>query len=162
MVDPKFSYFLNGVLMATDTLFMTINPGDSVEHTFTQTADMSVQNDYTIHTLVTSTGDANAADDVATLRIWQITGIDQVRNNIGVTVMPNPSNGQFKVSVSGVSGKVSLTVFDLQGKEVYSKNDESQSSKYETQIDLGKVAKQMYFLRIKSDDGISIQKIEVQ
>jgi uncharacterized membrane protein len=76
--------------------------------------------------------------------------------------MPNPSNGQFKVSVSGVKGKVSLSVFDMQGKEVYSKNEETQSNKYDTQIDLGKVAKQMYFLRIKSDDGISIQKIEVQ
>jgi hypothetical protein len=162
MVNPRFSYFLNGVLMATDTLFATLNPGDSIEHTFTQTADMSVQNDYTIHTLVTSTGDANAADDVATLRIWQITGIDHVSNPIGITVMPNPSNGQFKVSVSGVKGKVSLSVFDMQGKEVYSKNEETQSNKYDTQIDLGKVAKQMYFLRIKSDDGISIQKIEVQ
>lgn len=162
LVNPRFSYFLNGILMATDSLFVTLNPGDSVEHTFSQTADMSVQNDYTIHTLVTSSADANAADDVATLRIWQITGVEQVSNSLNIVIMPNPSNGQFKISVSGVNGKVAFTVFDLQGKEVYSKIDDARNSNYETQIDLGNVAKQMYFLRIKSDDGISIQKIEVQ
>lgn len=162
VVHPRASYFLNGVRMVTDTLQITLNPGDSIEHTFSQNADMSVQADYTLHALVTTEADANASNDVATLTVFQISGINELNNSIGLDIMPNPNNGQFNVKVSGVQGKVQIDVYNLQGKVVYHKDDMSNGNSYETPIQLGIVAPQLYFIRITSDQGVRVGKIGVR
>ncbi len=162
IVNPRISYFLNGVRMQTDTLQITLNPGDSIEHTFSQTANMSVQADYTLHALVTGDNDANASNDVATLTIFQISGIDEMNNAIGLNVVPNPNNGQFKINVTGVKGKINVDLYDLQGKTVFHKEDVTSGNNYETQIDLGTVSPQLYFIRITSEQGMRVGKIGVR
>ncbi len=162
LTNPRFSYFLNGVRMVTDTLFITLNPGDSVEHTFSQTADMSVQNDYTLHALITSPEDANASNDVATKTIFQITSIEENKNEIGLQVMPNPSTGKFNISVSGVSGKIKIEVYDIQGKGFYQKEDMAIGVQYQSEIDLTNSPKQMYFIRVINEKGTRVEKIGIQ
>ena len=162
MTNPRMSYFLNGVRIQTDTLFITLNPGDSIEHTFSQTADMSVQNDYTLHALVTAADDANASDDVATKTIFQISGITKTTGNIGLSVLPNPNNGIFHVQVSGVNGKITLEVYDLQGKIIYRHADLSNANQYETQIDLSHAVPQLYFIRLITENGTRVEKLGIQ
>ncbi|MFN8154718.1 MAG: LamG-like jellyroll fold domain-containing protein [Bacteroidia bacterium] len=162
ITNPRLSYFLNGVRMQTDTLLITLNPGDSIEHTFSTTANMSVQADYTLHALVTASDDADASDDVASLTIFQISGIDELNNKIGLHVAPNPNNGQFKINVSGVEGKIKIDLYDLQGKNIYHKEDAATGNVYETYIDLGSAAPQLYFIRITSEQGVRVGKIGVR
>ncbi|MBK7966642.1 MAG: T9SS type A sorting domain-containing protein [Bacteroidetes bacterium] len=162
MVNPRFSYFLNGFRIVTDTLFMTLNPGDSVEHTFSQTADMSVQNDYTLHALITTDDDANSSNDVATKTIFQITSISENKNEIGLQVMPNPSTGKFNISVSGISGKIKIEVYDIQGKVIYLKDDTAIGVQYQSEIDLTNSPKQMYFIRVINEKGTRVEKIGIQ
>ncbi len=162
MVNPRMSFFLNGVRMQTDTLSITLNPGDSIEHTFSQTADMSVQNDYTLHALVTADEDGNAADDVATKTIFQISSLSEAGKNAGLRVVPNPSHGIFNVEIKGVQGKATLEIYDLQGKVVYQKEVMLNNGSYNTQIDLGVVVPQLYFLRLVSDQGTKVEKLGVQ
>jgi hypothetical protein len=153
---------MNGNLIVTDTINTTILAGDSLEYTFSQTADLSIVNDYTIHALVTKTGDANAADDIATKRIFQVTGVDEMNLSINIAVIPNPNNGSFTLKVEDAIGKVNVTVLDIHGKEVYSSNETNTSAVYQTQINLNNVAKQMYFVKVKTEKWISIQKVSVQ
>jgi hypothetical protein len=162
LIQPEVSCFVNGNLIVTDTINTTILAGDSLEFTFSQTADLSIVNDYTIHALVTKTGDANASDDIATKRIFQITGIDEMNKSINISVIPNPNNGSFTLKSEDAIGKVNVTVVDIHGKEVYSSNETNTSSVYQTQINLTNVAKQMYFVKVKTEKGISIQKVSVQ
>jgi Concanavalin A-like lectin/glucanases superfamily/Peptide-N-glycosidase F, C terminal/Secretion system C-terminal sorting domain len=162
LTNPRFSYFLNGVRMVTDTVFTTLNPGDSLEHTFSQTADMSIQDDYTLHALITGEDDENASNDVATKTIFQITSIEETKNEIGLQVIPNPNNGQFNVSVSGVIGKIKIEVYDIQGKIVYRHEDVSTSSQYQHKIDLNTSSKQMYFIRVINENGTRVEKVSIQ
>ena len=162
IVNPRASYFLNGIRKVTDTLQITLNPGDSIEHTFSQTADMSVQADYTLHAMVTAESDANASNDVATLTVFQISGINELNNAIGLNMMPNPNNGLFTVKASGVQGKIKVDVYNLQGKVVYHKEDVSAGNNYETQIQLEHVAPQLYFVRVTSEQGVRVGKIGIR
>lgn len=162
LVNPRLSYFLNGIRMQTDTVFVTLNPGDSIEHSFSQTADMSVLNDYTLHALVTASNDANASDDVATKTIFQISSVSETAHEIGLKLMPNPSTGLFTVQVSGASGKITLEVYDIQGKVILTKNDIVLNTMYQTQIDLSQAAKQLYFLRVKTEKGMRVEKLGIQ
>lgn len=162
LINPRFSYFLNGVRMVTDTVFTTLNPGDSLEHTFSQTADMSIQNDYTLHALITGDEDVNASNDVATKTIFQITNIEETKNEIGLQVIPNPNNGQFNVSASGVTGKIKIEVYDIQGKVVYQQEDVSTGSQYQHKIDLNNSSKQMYFIRVINEKGTRVEKVSIQ
>ena len=162
LIQPEVSCFVNGNLIATDIINTTILAGDSLEYTFSQTANMSPINDYTIYALVTKTGDANAADDIATKRIFQVTGVDELNKSINISVIPNPNNGSFTLKVDDAVRKVNITVVDIHGKEVYSSTETNTSAVYQTQINLSNVAKQMYFVKVKTDKGISIQKVSVQ
>lgn len=162
IVNPRLSYFLNGVRLQTDTLNITLNPGDSIEHTFSQTANMSVQNDYTLHALVTADEDANASDDVATKTIFQISGVEEAGYTIGVNILPNPNNGKFNLKASGVNGKIKVEVYDIQGKVIYYKEDTCLGSNYQTEIDLGPVSKQLYFVRVINEKGTRVEKIGIQ
>jgi hypothetical protein len=162
LIQPEVSCFVNGNLIVSEIVNTTILAGDSLEYTFSQTADLSLVNDYTIHALVTKTGDANAADDIATKRIFQITGIDEMNKSINISVIPNPNNGSFTLKVDDAIGKVFVTVVDIHGKEVYSSLETNTSALYQTQINLSNVAKQMYFVKVKTDKGMSIQKVSVQ
>ena len=153
---------MNGNLITTDVINTTILAGDSLEYTFSQTADMSVVNDYTIHALVTKTGDANAADDIATKRIFQVTGINELNKSINISVVPNPNNGSFTLKVEDAAGKVMVTVMDIHGKEVYTSTENNSGYVYQTQIDLSHVAKQMYFVKVKTEKGMCIQKVSIQ
>ena len=162
MTNPRFSYFLNGIRLQTDTLFITLQPGDSIEHTFSQTADMSVQNDYTLHALVSAGDDANASDDVATKTIFQISSINENVSAIGLHIMPNPNNGKFTIQVSGVSGKMNIEVYDVQGKIVFKKEDMANGKNYQTDIDLGNITHQLYFIRVISEKGTGVAKIGIQ
>ncbi|MBL0097112.1 MAG: T9SS type A sorting domain-containing protein [Bacteroidetes bacterium] len=162
MTNPRFSYFLNGIRLQTDTLFITLQPGDSIEHTFSQTADMSVQNDYTLHALVTAGDDANASDDVATKTIFQISSVNENVSAIGLNIMPNPNNGKFTIQVAGVSGKMNIEVYDVQGKIVFKKEDMANGKNYQTDIDLGNITHQLYFIRVISEKGTGVAKIGIQ
>jgi hypothetical protein len=162
LIQPAVSCFVNGNLIVTDIINTTILAGDSLEYTFSQTVDLSIVNDYTINALVTKTGDANASDDIATKRIFQITGIDEMNKSINISVVPNPNNGSFTLKVEDAIGKVNVTVLDIHGKEVYSSSETNTSVVYQTQINLNNVAKQMYFVKVRTDKGITIQKVSVQ
>jgi hypothetical protein len=86
------------------------------------------------------------------------TSINNVEAENILTVMPNPSNGTFRINAS-FTGKTNLeiSVSDLMGKTIYSNmlNDISVVSKT---VELKNAAKGVYILKLNSDSGKTITK----
>ena len=91
--------------------------------------------------------------------VTDVTGVKEELNAKLVSVYPNPSNGEFKVSATAMKGSnMNLVVRDLQGKVVYSAN----GSKDGASIDLNNVAAGVYMLQVSTDAEIAIKRLVVE
>lgn len=85
--------------------------------------------------------------EVAFVSVEKMTG-----NELSIT--PNPNNGNFNLEInSKYSGKAKLTIFDLKGQEVFSKELNLSKNKFEENITLNNAAKGVYLLNIKTESG---------
>ena len=91
--------------------------------------------------------------------ITDVTGVKEELNAKLVSVYPNPSNGEFKVSAKDMKGSnLNLVVRDLQGKLVYSAN----AAKEGASINLSNVASGIYMLQVSTDSEIAIKRLIVE
>jgi arabinan endo-1,5-alpha-L-arabinosidase len=113
-------------------------------------------------------GNANGAPKLATTSLswsggWPVHGsfseteiIDEANTNAEVVVYPNPSNGSF--TVSGLKLKSTITIFDIQGKEVFSTlSDGSEKIILNTDLKPG-----TYIVRIENTAAASVKKLIVE
>ena len=75
-----------------------------------------------------------------------------------IDVYPNPSNGQFTLSASGIYGEVSITILDAMGRVILEENNVVLNESTRT-LDLSKEGKGIYFLRFSSKDGDVIKRL---
>lgn len=91
--------------------------------------------------------------------ITNVTGIKEELNAKLVSVYPNPSKGEFKVSAKDMKGSnLNFVVRDLQGKLVYS----AEAAKEGATINLNNVASGIYMLQVSTDSEIAIKRLIVQ
>jgi hypothetical protein len=79
-------------------------------------------------------------------------------DGVSVTIYPNPTSGSTTVALSGLNGKVALSVVDLNGRIV--SFSEIQNSKFE--IDLGGQTAGAYFVHIQSENVNMVKKLIVK
>ena len=80
-----------------------------------------------------------------------------------MTVYPNPSGGNITIefNIPGIA-KTSISVTDMNGKEVYSENlGEAFAGPYKKEINLGTV-KGTYTVTVKKADTVLVKKVLVQ
>ena len=82
-------------------------------------------------------------------------GIDDVNANANISLYPNPAS--HAVTISGIEGTATVTVIDLNGRQVYS----TQASGSLT-IDVSTMAKGAYFVRIAGERSVVIRKLVVK
>lgn len=66
------SYTLNGVVQVTDTITTSINPNDTLNHTFSVNADLSIIGQYTLRAYTGLVNDAVATNDTANRTVTHI------------------------------------------------------------------------------------------
>ncbi len=92
----------------------------------------------------------------------QITGISDILNlNNQITIFPNPSTGIFTLKTSHTSTSLSMTsiiITTIFGEKIY----ETKISSEETKINLEKFSDGIYFLTLKTNDGIITKKLVKQ
>jgi hypothetical protein len=86
--------------------------------------------------------------DTVVITFDPCAGIDMSSGFASYTVFPNPASGIVNISVTGVSGELSLDVFSVQGKSVYTGKVNAGTI---TQPDLSGLPKGIYLIRILND-----------
>ncbi len=85
-----------------------------------------------------------------------VTGISDNVHSIDFSVVPNPSNGLFRLVLDNNAGLNSVDVFDPTGKLVLTQN---LSIAGNNQIDLQHLADGLYTLRVSSQNGFGVKRI---
>ena len=93
------SYQLNSDSVVTETYTGTIATGETVQHTFSTTVDMStVGSTYVLHAYTTLTDDENSANDGVTEDITHLNP-----NDLGVSEITSPSSGELLSNAEAVT-----------------------------------------------------------
>ncbi len=150
---------------------------DTAKGGYTQTGTFTVPAAAVLgHTLMRvvnkETSDASSIDSCGTFGygetedyIVNITGPSGIEENTisGIAIYPNPTTGMFNITTSSADFKeLQISVFDMQGKEVFSAVDKNNSTNYNKQINLEGLAKGIYYIKLNSGTGIKIQKLIMQ
>ncbi|MBR1767057.1 MAG: T9SS type A sorting domain-containing protein, partial [Bacteroidales bacterium] len=92
-----------------------------------------------------------------TLDVQQPEGIDDVAS-AAIRLYPNPATTS--VTIEGVEGNATVTIVDMNGREVYSAGS-AQFAAHST-IDLTGLAQGAYFVRIATEQTTAIRKLIVR
>jgi len=89
-----------------------------------------------------------------------ILGVSENQFNV-FSVYPNPSNGIFNLSVSTVDD-AQVKLFDIRGRNVYSKLHANNSDVFNTKLDFSSLASGVYMLDVESGSKRAVKKIVIQ
>jgi hypothetical protein len=107
---------------------------------------------YTVKVTINGcTSDASNAVTIAN------TGLSDDKNNLAITVFPNPAAGIFNLSLPE-GKKATITVSDLAGKMLLHQDLQTET----TRLDLTQAAKGIYLLHVKTENGMAIRKLIVE
>ena len=92
-------------------------------------------------------------------------GAGNVDNKVEMDNMklyPNPNDGKFNLNFSLKNkGDAEITVYDMQGKQVYNENLPNFSGEYKKPIDISSNAKGIYFVKIQQGKHTQVKKISL-
>ncbi len=77
------------------------------------------------------------------------------------TLYPNPTKGSFTIEFKDLMNSFSVEVYDVAGKTIY-ENNYDQSANLSQVINLDNATSGVYFVNIKSDNGIVTKKLIIQ
>lgn len=87
---------------------------------------------------------------------------DQSAITSGILVYPNPGNGQFTLELSnGRKGMVGVEVMNMTGQRIYTKEFEY-SGFLKEKIDISGHGNGIYFMVIRNDDQVGIERVIIQ
>jgi len=89
-------------------------------------------------------------------RVISPTSVSAILNNSSLNIYPNPTKGKFSVEWSG--GRGELRIYNILGKEV-AVGSKQLTSNSQVGIDISSEPKGVYFLKVKTQDGIVVKKI---
>lgn len=92
-----------------------------------------------------------------------VNGINDMNTITNLNIYPNPSSGKFAVSVNNNQSpvnKMDLEIYNVLGEKM----DSMSNIKHQTsnEFDLSSQPNGVYFLQVKSDNGITVQKLIIQ
>jgi len=80
--------------------------------------------------------------------------------NIDMVVYPNPSQGQFNIDMVGVSGTITLKIYDSMGRFI---SEQALESGYVQMIDISNASSGMYQLVLMDSDGhVVVRRVTIQ
>jgi hypothetical protein len=109
------------------------------------------------HDISYSFTDGNGCETTAliTVTVDLCTGVADVNENSGIRVVPNPTDGKFRVLLPN-NENCTLLVYDAIGKIIYSLKSNSEK---DINIDLGNTANGVYLLKVESGNSIKTARI---
>ncbi len=107
--------------------------------------------------------------DTGTLNSWYVEICETTTSALSIdnqdftifNVYPNPTNGMVNISLSTFED-VKVTLYDISGRQIYSKTLENNSNTFNENIDLSGIASGVYLLNVKSGSKTATKKLVIQ
>lgn len=106
----------------------------------------------------------NSCGSDTTTQDVTITGvfINSVSYDLSFDVFPNPSTGNVSLNFSADNSSVyDLSIYDLSGKNVYAEKIAVTAGTVQKQLDLTALPKGIYTLRLNSESGFGVKKLQL-
>lgn len=92
-----------------------------------------------------------------------ITGINQVVNNDNLHLFPNPATDKITItSQKAINSTVNVSIVDVAGRIAQTVSYNNMAAHTQQNIDISKLAKGVYFVKILSDNNEMIEKLVVR
>lgn len=106
--------------------------------------------------------DANGCTATHTAVVADIASIGEIEG-AEILIFPNPSNGNFTVSVEGINtGKINVEVLDLAGKVIYTNSMNVSASKTIVPMNLSGVSAGTYLVKLNTEAGSAMSRIIIE
>ena len=97
-----------------------------------------------------------------TVEVGACLGIEEPTIANKISIIPNPNNGEFTLEINhAASGKTAISVINTQGEIVYNKSIVVNQSMHKENLNLN-LSSGIYFIRVESAQGTSIQKLIIK
>jgi PKD repeat protein len=114
---------------------------------------------YTVTLIVSN----SCGSDTITSVVLIDVGINDPAVFNGVNIYPNPSSEVFNVNFAmAIGGRVSIELFDVQGKLVSAQNMQNVASGQIVTIDVASVESGLYMMKITGENASQVYKLNVQ
>jgi hypothetical protein len=112
---------------------------------------------------VTQYVENDCGEDLKTQRVTiQLVGLEDVSDNEGISLFPNPNSGMFDLVINGVEDQdLNVKVVTLDGKIVFD-TEVVNSGVTELNIDLGNVSSGVYFVRVQGETYSAVEKVTIK
>lgn len=109
--------------------------------------------------LVTDQNTNNEGPIIDNLAINTSLSVEDVANNNSFSVYPNPSNGSFSIQANKNLGDVSVNIFDINGRNLYSRDVNLTGT---VNFDLDNLRSGLYILRVTGEDFVQSTKVIIE
>ncbi|MFT6935967.1 MAG: PKD repeat protein [Saprospiraceae bacterium] len=100
---------------------------------------------------------SDAQTQTVTTQLVNTEDVLKVADNI--SVFPNPSNGQYTVSIEGLTKDLTLKIVDVQGRVLRQWQYDNPTTNFIQNIDISDVAEGIYFLQVQTADGLDVVRL---
>lgn len=97
--------------------------------------------------------------DNTTVTVTSCTGIGDNKNNAGLQVYPNPTQGLMTITIDASMDQAQIRVIDMVGKVVYEQANISVNGSYKAKVDLSTLPQGVYFVTVSGDDTSISKKV---
>ena len=146
-------------VILTDASGATVSDNVTSE-TSANFSGLSLCTNYTVKVRTVCDDDNYSAYTTANFKTLGCEGIGDVEG-ISCSIFPNPATSSTTVSVSGVNGKVRISVVDMNGRTVATETLECSDDCVKT-MDIDNLAQGAYFVRITADNANMVKKLIVR
>ena len=115
-----------------------------------------------IHKVVfTGFGGSSTGDFMFTKELVNAVGLTEFKNQI-LNVYPNPASGIINVIFSSYENEIALSIVDLSGRTVASRELNVNAGMAQESIDISHLNSGVYLLTLRTSKGIATQKISIR
>jgi hypothetical protein len=144
----------------TTTIPGTLAPHDVTTIILSPAINTTGGNAITFHAFTGTANDVYPANNsfTKTLTLSTCTGIDELHADLGFTIYPNPTDGNFEIAFSENYPNTKIDFLNFEGKNLLHYCLEN-TYEVKRSIDFSSYSKGLYLLRVITDKGVDIRKI---
>ncbi len=155
------AYSVNNVPRATQTVTNTIQPGDSINFTFTSLWTPTGGGAFTVRVYITGfAADGNTGNDTANVNVNSVVSVKDLSNN-SLQVYPNPSADIFNINLDGLTKVSDIYLLDPMGRIVRHESIRNQQQLIQT-LSVSDLKEGLYFVQVICAEGKIVAPVIVR